>query len=292
MNKISAEFLLAVVFAIIFPNFVRGQDTTRGGSMSDGMYEALDVAQNIDSLFFGTRPSSHELTHNALRMMVESLHDPYSKLRTPEASAIAEKEEPTFLSRMINDSVVYFAFKDFSVIDGLSFDTAMHNVMLRVRDPRFIIDLRDNGGGRIPIAERIAAYWLDTNKIFYWEESRRGRNPKRVTTVHEMMVLAGRTVILVDGGSASAAEALAGAIQDYDMGILLGRPTYGKDLVQTTVTLRSKCRLTLTSARWYTPLMRDVGGCGLVPDFLVEDTGDDLEDDLYIKKAMEILTSR
>jgi carboxyl-terminal processing protease len=84
-------------------------------------------------------------------------------------------------------------------------------------------------------------------------------------------------VVLVDGGSASASEILAGAIQDDKRGVLIGERTYGKGSVQITEHLSDGSGLAVTIRRWYTPADRAIDGIGLTPDIEVAMTQEDLE---------------
>jgi carboxyl-terminal processing protease len=81
--------------------------------------------------------------------------------------------------------------------------------------------------------------------------------------------------VLVNHGSASAAEILAGALQDRGRAVLVGESTYGKDSVQNVHQLSDKSSLRVTSARWFTPLRQQIAGRGLTPDIVVAPSGDD-----------------
>jgi carboxyl-terminal processing protease len=101
-------------------------------------------------------------------------------------------------------------------------------------------------------------------------------------------------VVLVDAGSASAAEIIAGAIQDSGRGLLIGEQTFGKGSVQTTERLSDGSALQITIRRWYTPNDRQIQGLGLTPDVVVERTEDDIlsNRDPQLDRAIEHLRSR
>ena len=101
-------------------------------------------------------------------------------------------------------------------------------------------------------------------------------------------------VVLVDQGSASASEIFAGAIKDYHRGIIVGQTTFGKGLVQLPVTLPDEQGLmSITIARWLTPLGTTIHKIGIQPDFVVEITDNDIELGLdpQLDKAIELLSS-
>lgn len=136
-----------------------------------------------------------------------------------------------------------------------------------------ILDLRGNGGGYVDAAQDVAGLWLD-NKIVVSErtggkvvdELRSGKNP----------LLAGlQTVVLVNSGTASASEIVAGALQDYGVAKLLGERTFGKGSVQKLIDLPEGAQLKVTIARWYTPNGKNITTDGITPDTVVGLTADD-----------------
>jgi carboxyl-terminal processing protease len=131
-----------------------------------------------------------------------------------------------------------------------------------------ILDLRDNGGGYVTAAQDVAGLWLQDkmvvsertgNKVV--DELKSGGDP----------ILAGiPTVILVNGGSASASEIVAGALQDYKAATLIGEKTFGKGTVQKVIDLANGTKLKVTVARWYTPNGKNITKEGIQPNQKVE----------------------
>lgn len=136
-----------------------------------------------------------------------------------------------------------------------------------------IIDLRYNGGGYLSAAQSIASLWLD-NKTVVTEKSN-GRVIKDLKSGSNAPLAGVKTVVLVNGGSASASEIVAGALQDYDVATIVGEKTYGKGSVQLLVPLADGAQLKVTTARWYTPNGTNVTNNGIVPDQVVTMSGDD-----------------
>ncbi len=115
-----------------------------------------------------------------------------------------------------------------------------------------IVDLQDNGGGLLDVSAQIVDEFLDGNKlIVYSEGRRRPRKDYRATTkgIYE----SGRLVLLINESSASASEIFSGAIQDWDRGLLVGRRSFGKGLVQQPIPLSDGSEMRLTIARYFTP---------------------------------------
>lgn len=152
-----------------------------------------------------------------------------------------------------------------------------------------ILDLRDNGGGYVNAARDVAGLWLE-DKIITTE--RTGEVIKKTIRSEGRALLVDiPTVVLVNGGSASASEIVAGALQDYDAAKIVGETTFGKGSVQELVNLTSGAELKVTVARWYTPKGNNINGSGIKPDYTIEMTQADVDndDDPQLDKAKEVL---
>lgn len=115
-----------------------------------------------------------------------------------------------------------------------------------------IFDLRSNGGGYLNIAFEIGDHFLSGNKMIVYTEG--VKSPKQTyDATRKGLFEEGRLIILVDEYSASASEIVSGAVQDWDRGIILGRRTFGKGLVQRPFPLEDKSQIRLTTSRYYTP---------------------------------------
>ncbi len=133
-----------------------------------------------------------------------------------------------------------------------------------------ILDLRGNGGGYLNAAKDVAGLWLNDKTVV---SERRGGKVQDVLKSGNNPVLAGvPTVVLVDGGSASASEILAGALKDNGAATLVGTKTFGKGSVQQIENLPAGAMLKVTVAQWYTPGGRNISKEGITPDIVVEVT--------------------
>jgi carboxyl-terminal processing protease len=120
-----------------------------------------------------------------------------------------------------------------------------------------IFDLQGNGGGLLYAAKHVADEFLDDNKLIVYSEGR--SQPKSVLSADKKGSFEkGRLIILIDEGSASASEILAGAVQDWDRGVIVGRRSFGKGLVQRPMELSDGSQIRLTIARYYTPSGRNI----------------------------------
>jgi carboxyl-terminal processing protease len=151
-----------------------------------------------------------------------------------------------------------------------------------------IFDLRDNGGGFLDQAISVADIFLPEGVVLY-ERSSGGIDEtfdSDTGDLGEKLPI----VVLVNAGSASASEIVAGAIQDHERGTLIGEPTFGKGSVQLVHTLSDRSELRVTIARWYTPNDKSISDEGITPDIEIPsplDLGG--EDDTQLQRAIEYL---
>ncbi|MEM7631404.1 MAG: S41 family peptidase [Pseudomonadota bacterium] len=133
----------------------------------------------------------------------------------------------------------------------------------------FVIDLRNNPGGLLTQAIRVSDAFLEKGEIV----STRGRNPAdgdRFNATPGDLAEGKPIVVLINGGSASASEIVAGALQDHRRAIVIGTKSFGKGSVQTVMPLRGEGAMRLTTARYYTPSGRSIQSLGVSPDIIVE----------------------
>lgn len=133
----------------------------------------------------------------------------------------------------------------------------------------YIIDLRNNPGGLLTQAVAVSDAFLDQGEIVS-TRGREQRNADRYNAQKGDLADGKPVVVLVNGGSASASEIVAGAIQDHRRGIVVGEKTFGKGSVQTIMPLASRGAIRLTTARYYTPSGRSIQALGIEPDIIVE----------------------
>ena len=134
-----------------------------------------------------------------------------------------------------------------------------------------VLDLRNNPGGLLTQAVRIADLFLDSGMIVY-TEGRIESQKQKYFAQKDGSWMDFPIVVLVNGGSASASEIVAGALQDHKRAVVLGTKTFGKGSVQTILPLDDNSALRLTTARYYTPKGRSIQAMGIVPDIVVEST--------------------
>ncbi len=154
-----------------------------------------------------------------------------------------------------------------------------------------ILDLRNNPGGLLDAATNLAGYWMD-GKTAVMEQADGQRDELKATGDNSLVGMP--TVVLVNGGSASASEILSGALQDYKMGTLVGEKTFGKGSVQQYRDLPDGSAVKITVAHWLTPLGRSINKLGITPDDVVPYTVDDFhaKRDPQLQKAVDLLQKK
>ena len=162
-------------------------------------------------------------------------------------------------------------------------------VIVRANPKGLIVDLRNNPGGYLDTAVNMAGYWIDKEVAVISKNAKGDEKEYRAQAGADFKHIS--TIILVNQGSASASEILAGALQDYNQATILGEQTFGKGSVQELETLSDKSALKLTVAYWYTPLGRSINEEGIIPDIEVEQTEEDYlqERDPQLDRALLIL---
>ena len=175
-------------------------------------------------------------------------------------------------SYMVNEHIGYIRINRFAATTGEEFRDALHKLQKKgMKD--LILDLQGNGGGYLNAAIELCDELLGKKELIVYTEGR--RNPRsEFKAKGDGDFQEGRLVVLVDEYSASASEIVTGAIQDWDRGIVVGRRTFGKGLVQRPIDLPDGSMIRLTVARYYTP----AGRCIQKPYENIEQYNQDLID--------------
>ena len=152
---------------------------------------------------------------------------------------------------MADDTIGYIRLIRFSRNSVVEFRNALKELK-KSGMTSLILDLRGNGGGYLDIATGMANEFLPKRSLIVYTEGRKSRRQNYVSN-HSGAFREGGLVVLIDENSASASEIVSGAIQDWDRGILVGRRSFGKGLVQRMYPLKDGGQIRLTTARYYTP---------------------------------------
>lgn len=180
-------------------------------------------------------------------------------------------------SELLEKEFAYLKISEFQTNSGEDVTHAVQTLKKTAGKLKgLILDLRNNPGGAVESAVQIADAFLDRDKLSQYEgvivyaKSRTPRSRFK-ERAHVGDILNGTPlVVLVNQGSASASEIVAGALQDYHRAIIVGTQTFGKGSVQTLLPLEEEQALKLTTALYYTPSGRSIQATGIVPDILIQ----------------------
>lgn len=191
---------------------------------------------------------------------------------------------PSVEGRMLpNSRIGYVAVSQFNE----KTPDEMQQVLANLKDQGMqgiVLDLRDNPGGELIAATRVADNFVPKGPIVYIDYRTGAEDVKEADGSYLGLPMS----VLVNGGSASAAEILAGAVKDTGVGVLVGTRTFGKGIVQTVFSLDNDAGLKLTTARYLTPKKKDIHKKGVMPDVVMEDLPDQPGDE-QLDKAVELV---
>ncbi|MFQ5481608.1 MAG: S41 family peptidase, partial [Nitrospinaceae bacterium] len=171
--------------------------------------------------------------------------------------------------KVYDEDVGYVKIRSFTKTTASDLDRALENLE-KSQIHKLILDLRNNPGGLLNQAVEVADRFLPRENLIVYTQGRSEDQNMRFTTQNRGREANYPMIILVNGGSASASEIVAGALQDLNRAIVLGTQTFGKGSVQTIIPLSDGSALRMTTARYYTPNGRVIQSQGITPDIIVE----------------------
>jgi carboxyl-terminal processing protease len=217
-----------------------------------------------------------------------TLMDAVRKLRGPKGSkvtigilreGILEPFEVTLVretievrsvrSKDLGDGIFYVRLSSFQERTAKDLDKALEQAQKAVATA-LILDLRNDPGGLLNQAVAVSDIFLDKDQLIVYTQGRLKNQDLRFTAEHSTGYPKWPMVVLVNGGSASASEIVAGALQDWKRAVILGTKTFGKGSVQTVIPLSDGSGLRLTTSKYFTPRGRSIHGIGITPDIVVE----------------------
>lgn len=253
----------------------------RAGDIVVGVNGASVIGQTLDEVIAQIRgPQGTEVT---LLMRREGEEDPLEFTVRRELIEI-----PMIESEMLEEEIAYLRLNSFAMTANDQMRDALQELL--AQNPRgLIFDLRDNPGGFLDQSVAVADFFLPEGVVLYQRSAAFNLNEEHRSDSGDP----GETiplVVLVNAGSASASEIVAGAIQDYGRGVLIGETTFGKGSVQQTHTLSDGSELRVTIARWYTPNDMSIDGNGIAPDIEAPSPAElGGEDDTQLQRAIDYL---
>ncbi len=211
---------------------------------------------------------------------------------TQDITIVRDTIQVPTLETSIKDGVFIIELFSFSETSPVLFREALQE-FIDSGEQYLILDLRGNPGGYLEASRDMASWFLPEGKIVVTEDYGDGEDLVHRSKGYDIFNENLKFVVLVDGGSASASEILAGAFQDHEIATLVGSQTFGKGSVQELIPVKGGGSLKITVAKWLTPNGLSISDNGLTPDVEVEVTLEDIEAeiDAQLDKAIEVVKS-
>ena len=237
-----------------------------------------------------------EAAQNSIETKYSNPESIARKLALEQLEKIATRrkvETPTVESEMLEDGMGYVRLVEFDDVTTNQFLEAMDELYANGMKG-LILDLRGNPGGNLSTVVQIAQNLLPKGTIVYTEDKKQNRDTYTSKGNKEIKI---PMVVLVDMNSASASEILAGAIQDYGKGTLVGTKTFGKGIVQSIIPMRDGSAIKITVSGYFTPKGRNIHKVGIEPDIVCEFDSERYYDadnpvDNQLEKAKEVLKEK
>ncbi|MDP2044371.1 MAG: S41 family peptidase [Candidatus Omnitrophota bacterium] len=171
---------------------------------------------------------------------------------------------------ILEDGIGYIRLTEFRENTLQEFNNALGNLS-KQRMNALIIDLRNNPGGLLDVAVKITGKFIQPNKMIVYTKGRGKNQDLKFYSDAKNTILDLPLVVLINEGSASGSEIVAGALQDYKRAIIIGTKSFGKGSVQTVIPLGDGSGLRLTTSRYFTPSGKVIHGKGVTPDIVIEE---------------------
>lgn len=257
-------------------------------SIRDGVLTVVSPIEDTPAFRVGIKPGDKIIKIEDESTLDMTLQDVVSRLRGETGSPItitvfrktfkAPKEFTivrdiikvrSVAHKLYQDDIGYVKIRNFSKNTSSDLDKALAELGKK-GIAKLILDLRNNPGGLLNQAVEVTDRFLSRENLIVYTKGRSDEQNMRFTSHGKVAGVTYPLIILVNGGSASASEIVAGALQDLNRAVVLGTPTFGKGSVQTIIPLSDGSALRLTTARYYTPSGRVIQENGIEPDILVE----------------------
>lgn len=269
---------------------LKGSPAEKAGLKSGDIILKIDGMVTEELTLFDAirRIRGRKGTTVTLTILRENIREPIDiKITRREISL----ENITF--QKLEGNLFHMSIHQFNDHSRIEFQRLLEQILLE-KAQGLILDMRGNGGGYLDISIDILSEFLAGEKPAAIIKKRDRTRDEVVKTTGNAKLLDIPLVILVDRGSASASEIVAGAMQDYKRALVIGEKTFGKGSVQEIVKLKDGSLLRMTVAKWFTPLNRSIDEVGITPDIVVKMTEMDYKEkrDPQLEEAVKHLKTR
>ena len=186
--------------------------------------------------------------------------------------------------KILEDGIGYLRMVEFREDTSRDFNLALEK-LTKLKMKAFILDLRNNPGGLLESALGVTGKFVPDGKLIAYTKGRKADQNLKFFASAKQPELDLPMVVLINEGSASGSEIVAGALQDYKRAEIIGTKSFGKGSVQTVIPLSDGSALRLTTSKYFTPFGKVIHGKGVIPDIIVENKDKESQDKEIIKEA-------
>ena len=264
-------------------------------SMEAGVVKVISPIDDTPASKAGLKAGDYIVKINNIQVQGKSLAEAVDLMRGPVGSGIeltvrrrGEKKALTFnivreiieiqsvKSEILENNIGYIRLTSFNENSSDQIEKQIKKLKKNENVNAFILDLRNNPGGLLSQAITISDFFLDNGEIVSTKSRKKSENRKWFAKKGD--ITDGKTLlVLINYGSASASEIVAGALKDHKRAIIVGENSYGKGSVQSIIPLKNKGAIRLTVAKYYLPSGKSISEVGVRPDIEINEDGDDFK---------------
>ena len=280
-------------------------------TMESGVVKVITPIDDTPAAKAGVKAGDYIVRINGEQVRGKTLTEAVTLMRGPVGSPIeitirrknlkkAQKikiireviEIKSVISRQIENKVGYLRLRAFNVNSSRQLKKEISEIEKNKKLIGYVLDLRNNPGGLLSQAIKISDFFLNDGEIVS-TKGRKKRENRKFFANNGDKINGKPLVVLINNGSASAAEIVAGALQDHKRAILLGETTFGKGSVQSIIPLKNKGAIRLTVSKYYLPSGKSISEIGVMPDIKIEEKGEkfliNTETDNQLNYAIKLL---
>ena len=280
-------------------------------SMESGVVKVISPIDDTPASKAGIKAGDYIIKINNTQVQGKSLSEAVDLMRGPVGSPIeltirrrGEKKALTFnivreiiqirsvKSDLIENNIGYIRLTSFNENSSKQIEKEIKKLEGNENINSYILDLRNNPGGLLSQAIKISDFFLDSGEIVSTKSRKTSENKKWFANKGD--ITNGKTlIVLINYGSASASEIVAGALKDHKRAIILGENSFGKGSVQSIIPLKNKGAIRLTVAKYYLPSGKSISEVGVLPDIEIDEESDEFriktETDNQLNYAIKLL---
>ena len=279
--------------------------------MEHGVVKVISPIDNTPASKVGVKAGDYIVKINDIQVQGKSLTEAVELMRGPVGTDIeitvrrrGEKNALTFIikrdiikvasvkSKVIDEKTGYLRLTSFNENSSDQIKDKIKEFNKNNKIENYILDLRNNPGGLLSQAIKISDFFLDNGEIVSTKSKRKYENRKWFAKKGDILN-SNTLIVLINYGSASASEIVAGALQDHKRAILIGESTYGKGSVQSIIPLKNNGAIRLTVSKYYLPSGKSISEVGVVPDIEITEENDQFrintETDNQLEFALKLI---